>query len=243
MQPNSELEEKRPADEEDDEDDMGFTVALSRKYVSREGAPVVTHVAPRIFVQTYFQTCLGCGFCNDSCCQYGVAVDMPNQARINAHAEGIAPLATGKPDQWWKDQYYDDPDFPGARAGDTAVVGRGCAFLRPDARGCSIHSYCLDKGIDYHDIKPVYCSLFPLTVDCNYLVPSVENDEKSLQCVDHGTTLYRGSRDELLYYFGQELVDELDAMEKETLAGKLSVAGPEEFAHLHKSLPVLRTTS
>jgi Fe-S-cluster containining protein len=226
---------------EEDDDDAGFTLPLSRTYAAREGAPVVTHVAPRIFTQTYFQPCFGCGFCNDSCCQYGVAVDLPNQARINAHAEGIAPMAGGKPDQWWKKNHYTDKDFPGARAGDTEVVGRGCVFLRPDQRGCSIHAYCLDKGIDYHDIKPVYCSLFPLTVDSSYLVPSVECDEKSLVCVDHGTTLYRGSRDELLYYFGQELVDELDALEKKARSGEVSTAPPVEFAHLHKALPVLQT--
>jgi 23S rRNA (cytosine1962-C5)-methyltransferase len=87
MLPNTELEEQRPAEDEDDEEeDIGFTVPLSRTYAAREGAPIVTHVAPRIFVQTYFQTCFECGFCNDSCCQYGVAVDLPNQARINAHA-------------------------------------------------------------------------------------------------------------------------------------------------------------
>ena len=213
-------------EDDDDDDDLGFTMPLSRSYAAREGSPVLTHVAPRIFTLTYFQPCMECTFCNDQCCSYGVAVDLPNKARIMEHAAGIRPYTTGAEADWWLDNVCDDPDFPGSRALDTKVVGRGCAFLRPNGRGCGIHAYCLERGIDYHDLKPIYCSLFPLTVDASYLVPSCEVDEKSLKCVDRGTSIYRGSRPEVLFYFGEELVAELDALERKTLAGEVSTAGP-----------------
>ena len=223
------LEEHRVEDQDDEDDeDVGFTVPLSRAYPAREGAPVLTHVAPRIFTLTYYQPCMECSFCNDQCCSYGVAVDLPNKARIDEHTAAISAYTTGAPRDWWLDDICDDGDFPGGHARDTKVVGRGCAFLRPEGRGCGIHAYCLDKGMDYHALKPIYCSLFPLTVDESYLVPSCEVDEKSLLCVDHGATIYRGSRPELLYYFGEELVAELDALERRTLAGELSTAGPGE---------------
>lgn len=209
------------SNESDETDDSGFTIPLSRTYVARQGSPQITHLAPRIFTLTYFQPCMSCTFCNDHCCSYGVAVDLPNQATIREHASGIRPYTTGAEEQWFLTDVTEDGDFPGGRAIDTQVVGRGCAFLRPNGRGCGIHAYCLDKGFDYHDIKPVYCSLFPLTVDQGYLVPSIEVDEKSLLCVDHGTTVYRGSRDELLYYFGDALVAELDRLEAATRAGEI----------------------
>jgi len=201
-----------------DPEDLGETVPLSREYAAREGSPILTHVAPRIFTLTYFQPCMSCTFCNDHCCSYGVALDLPNQARIKEHAEGIRPYTTGEVKDWFLTDTCEDTDFPGAVALDTKVVGRGCAFLRPNSRGCGIHAYTIDRGMDYHALKPIYCSLFPVTVDGGYLVPSCEVDEKSLLCVGPGATVYRGSRDELLFYFGKELVAELDALEATTLA-------------------------
>ena len=56
------------------------------------------------------------------------------------------------------------------------------------------------------------CSLFPVTFDCGLLHPSNEIVDRSLQCIDDGPTLYRGVRDEIAWYFGAELVAELDAL-------------------------------
>jgi hypothetical protein len=77
-----------------------------------------------------------------------------------------------------------------------------------------IHSYALGRGLDYHEIKPMVCSLFPVTFDYGLLHPSNEIVDRSLQCIDDGPTLYRGVRDEIAYYFGAELVAELDALER-----------------------------
>ena len=103
---------------------------------------------------------------------------------------------------------------PGGGSDRTAVDERGCVFLaKPgQGRGCMIHRYCVEKGIDYHELKPMISILFPLTYDGGHLVPAEEIEDGSLQCIDQGPTLYQGLRDELRYYFGDALVAELDRL-------------------------------
>jgi hypothetical protein len=81
-----------------------------------------------------------------------------------------------------------------------------------------LHSYALEKGLDYHELKPMVASLFPVTFDGGLLHPSTEIEDRSLQCIDDGPTLYQGVRSEIEWYFGGALVAELDALEKGVLA-------------------------
>ncbi len=76
-----------------------------------------------------------------------------------------------------------------------------------------IHSFCLKNGMDYHDLKPMICCLFPLTFDEGLLSPSPEVDDQTLICLGAGSSLYQGIREELEYYFGQEFIGELDTIE------------------------------
>jgi hypothetical protein len=87
-----------------------------------------------------------------------------------------------------------------------------------------LHSFALDKGLDYHEIKPMVASLFPVTFDGGLLHPSNEIADRSLQCIDDGPSLYTGVRGEIEWYFGQDLVTELDAMEAEP-GGRPGLAG------------------
>ena len=78
-----------------------------------------------------------------------------------------------------------------------------------------LHRYAIDRGIDYHEVKPLMSSLFPLSFDgTGSLHAAGEVEDEELVCLDEGPTLYRGARDELLHYFGEALVAELDAIEK-----------------------------
>ena len=77
-----------------------------------------------------------------------------------------------------------------------------------------LHTFALGRGIDYHEIKPMVCSLFPVTFDGGLLHPSNEIEDRSLQCIDDGPTLYQGVRSEIEFYFGAGLVAELDALEQ-----------------------------
>jgi hypothetical protein len=190
--------------------------ALSRAYPTRWGAPVVDRVDTAIFVRR----------CFDSCCQYGVDVDGTNVTRLQEHREGLE-AATGVPmERWFSGEWNDDKEFPGGRQTRTAVVDGACVFRNRKGRGCLIHKYALEKGIDYHLLKPLVSTLFPLTFDYGLLHPSTEIEDRSLQCIDDGPTLYEGVRDEVVWYFGQELADELDALK----AGKAGALAPKPVA-------------
>jgi Fe-S-cluster containining protein len=193
--------------------------ALSRPYPCRWGAPVLDRVDPAIFHRTYFVKCMECSYCFDSCCQYGADVDGPNVARLEAVAEELERFTGVSRERAFTREWNDDPEFPGARQTRTGVEDGACVFRGRGKRGCQIHSFALSRGTDYHELKPMVCILFPCTFDGGLLHPSNEILDKSLQCIDDGPTLYEGVRDEIGWYFGAALVDELDAFRREALAG------------------------
>ena len=191
---------------------------LTQTYATQWGAPIVDRVDTAIFVRTYFVHCMQCGYCNDSCCQYGADIDALNVARVEAHAEKLERF-TGVPRQgWWTGEWNEDVEFPGGRQTRTAVKDGACVFRNRRGRGCMLHSFALEEGIDYHELKPMVASLFPVTFDSGLLHPSNEIHDRSLQCIGDGPTLYKGVRSEIGWYFGDALLRELDAVEDGVLA-------------------------
>jgi hypothetical protein len=186
--------------------------ALSRPFVSREGAPVLTHVDDEIFKLRYFADCMQCSYCFDSCCSYGVDVDLGNVGRIMAHRTELEAWTGTDSSAWFTGDTVQDPEFPGGAHTRTSVQGGKCVFLNRRGRGCMIHSYCIAKGIPYQTLKPMVSSLFPLTFDHGLLHASEEAADKSLQCADDGPALLEGVRHDLEYYFGTELLTELDGL-------------------------------
>jgi hypothetical protein len=192
--------------------------SLSRAYACRYGAPVVDRVDTAIFFKRYFMNCMQCGYCGDSCCQYGADIDGDNVARVERYAAELEAF-TGVPrERWWTGEWTDDKEFPGGRQTRTAVEGGSCVFRNRRGRGCMLHSFALEKGLDYHEIKPLVASLFPVTFDYGLLHPSNEIADRSLQCIDDGPTLYAGVRGEIEWYFGGALVAELDELERGAVA-------------------------
>jgi hypothetical protein len=194
---------------------------LSRSYACRWGVPVIDRVDTAIFRHTYFVECMQCTYCHDSCCQYGVDVDADNVTRLEQRADEIERF-TGVPrDRWFTGEWKSDPEFPSGRHTRTRVEGGACVFRNRMGRGCTIHSFALASGTDYHELKPMVSVLFPITFDEGLLHPSTEIEDRSLQCYADGPTLYRGVRGEISWYFGPWLVDELDeldALERAALA-------------------------
>jgi hypothetical protein len=185
---------------------------LSRPYACRWGAPVIDRVDTAIFFRRYFMSCMQCDYCHDSCCQYGVDIDAGNVARLEEHADDLARF-TGVPrERWLTGEWTVDPEFPTGRHTRTRVEDGACVFRSRKGRGCTIHSYALERSIDYHELKPMVSVLFPLTFDGGLLHPSNEILDRSLQCIDDGPTLYEGVRDEVAWYFGDGLTAELDAL-------------------------------
>ncbi len=188
-------------------------VRLSRDYVCVQGAPVINSVNTDIFALRYFAKCMACGFCNDQCCSYGVDIDLGNVMRLAALGEDFfATHRRAAQRMVHTELLIEDAEFPTGRHMRTQTRDGKCVFLARDKRGCTIHAYALEKGIDYHELKPIVSTLFPATFEHGVLVPSSEVVDGSLICGGQGPSVYEGARDELTYYFGAAFVSELDAL-------------------------------
>jgi hypothetical protein len=189
-------------------------VKLSAAYACKMGGPVLTAVDRRIFSFRYFQHCMDCSFCHDACCQHGVDIDLENVARLKSVHGRFRDMVGVPSEDWFTAEVIADPEFPSGRQVRTKVRNGTCVFHDPKGRGCLIHRYCLEEGIDYHTLKPMVSILFPLTFEQGMLVPSAEILDGSLICAGDGPSCYDGVREELRYYFGEDLTRELDALAK-----------------------------
>ena len=191
---------------------MSEQLPLSRDFPARDGAPVIRAVDPAIFELRYFARCMACGFCADACCAHGVDVDGRVERALLAEAAAIE-AHTGVPvGEWFAGPATSDPEAPGGTLRRTSVRNGSCVFHRPNGRGCMLHSYAVSTGRDYHLLKPMVSTLFPVTFAEGTLVVSDELDEGSLVCGGDGPTAYDAARAELAWYFGGQLIAELDAL-------------------------------
>lgn len=174
---------------------------------------------PAIFRRRYFGHCLGCNFCNDGCCDHGVDVALDERDRILARADELEARLGVPREQWFTTTVVADADFPGGGATRTTVADGSCVFRLAGARGCALHAFALECGDDYHTIKPMVSSLFPVTFAGGALLCSEELAEGTLVCAGEGPTAYEMARVELRHYFGDALVDELDALATRAVEG------------------------
>jgi hypothetical protein len=186
---------------------------LRRAYPSRYGTPTITHVSTAIFTKTYFAHCMACNFCHDSCCSYGVDVGADEIVRLESYGDALGRYIGIPRTEWFTREHSPDAEFPGGSCARTQVVDGACVFLNRSGRGCWIHSFCLEQGLDFHELKPMVSCLFPITFDNGLLLPSDDVEDNSLICLSSGVNLYRGVRNDLSYYFGEAFVSELDELE------------------------------
>ena len=191
---------------------MSDLLPLSRGYVARDGAPFIAAVDRAIFTQRYFARCMSCGFCADSCCAHGVDVDGRVERVLLAEAPAIERHTGVRVEDWFRGDAVADEDAPGGTLRRTAVRDGYCVFHAAGARGCTLHSYAIATGRDYHLVKPMVSTLFPVTFGSGALLVSDELDDGTLRCAGDGPTAYEAARDELAYYFGESLVQELDSV-------------------------------
>lgn len=189
---------------------MSDTITLSRPYTARSGRPVVARVERAVFERRYFAACLACGYCNDACCGYGVDADAEVVGRVLAQAAAIERRVGVPRGEWFTGPLEPDDDLPGGAGTRTRVVDGTCVFKSRTGRGCLLHAYALETGQDYHLVKPMVSALFPLTFGDGALTLSQELADDTLVCRDEGPTAYEAVRPELEYYFGAELVAEMD---------------------------------
>jgi Fe-S-cluster containining protein len=188
-------------------------VDLSRAYPARYGAPVIARVAVEIFHLRYFTHCMSCKFCGDWCCSFGVDIDVENVARVLKYKDELEARIEVPAAEWFLEEREEHRDYPGGAIVRTNTVEGKCVFLDRRRRGCHLHAFALEKGLDYHDLKPILSTMFPLTFDDGVLHVMDEVDDRTLVCLGEGPTLYRGVRSELDYYFGPAFVSELDDIE------------------------------
>jgi hypothetical protein len=71
----------------------------------------------------------------------------------------------------------------------------GRASPQPQRRGCLLHSYCLEKGIEVHELKPFVCHMFPVWYgEGTFQQPEIV--DRSLVCLK-STSLYRSAREDV----------------------------------------------
>lgn len=187
-------------------------IALSREFPSLFGEPAITAVDPAIFTLRYFADCLGCAFCGDRCCEHGVDIDWANMEALRMLGPDFAAFIGVPPQEWFTPGLTHDAEFPSGAYARTEVRDGKCVFAQKSGRGCRIHAYCARAGLDYHLYKPLVSILFPLTFERGALVPAAEMADGTLVCGGDGPTLYEAGRGELLYYFGEAFVSELDSL-------------------------------
>ena len=144
-------------------------------------------------------------------------VDLYHYERIQQHAEGIERYTKIPRSKWFTGEFEKDPEVPGGGSHRTRVVKGSCVFLKREDRGCLLHAYCLEEGLDHREFKSMVDCLFPLTFYDDTLCVADEVDEEELVCLDTGPTIYHGGRDELEYYFGATFVEALDVLEARVL--------------------------
>ena len=214
---------------------LPLPLPLSRPYRSRDGSPVLTHADEQIFTRRYFAACLACGFCRDACCDHGVDADAATVGRILAQADAIEARIGVKREAWFTGPLVPDDDLPGGAATRTSVVDGGCVFRSRTQRGCLLHAYAIETGQDYHLLKPMVSTLFPLTFDGGVLCVSSELEDGSLVCGGSGPTAYEAVRSELAYYFGGGLVEELDRLASTEVQS--SIPSPSLPVTVHRQRP------
>jgi Fe-S-cluster containining protein len=206
-----------------------MAVPLSRPYPSRYGAPILDRVDPSVFQYRYFHHCMDCTFCQDACCQYGADIETIRIRELEKYQTELEAYLDLPREKWFREDPEDlgilpEPEYPGGEYTRTAVAplpaGRSphnqeaCVFVDPVGRGCRIHRFAIEKNIDVHEIKPMVCLFFPLCHGEGELRSAIEFQIEDLVCMNQGITLYESSREEVLYYFGPEMVAELDEIAK-----------------------------
>lgn len=191
-----------------------MVIKLKNSYPCIHGLPVIHSVDTDIFQITYYMHCMQCTFCKDECCSYGADIDMLNIKRILKKADELERFTGINRERWFypKKRKWDH-EYPGHEYTRTTMKKDACVFLNKKGRGCLIHSFALAKGYDYHEFKPFFCTIFPVTYNEGVLMTPEEIDEKTTACLGEGPTLYHGAREELKYYFGDGLIQELDDIE------------------------------
>lgn len=192
-------------------------IKLHKEYPCGFGKPAIDKIDSNIFIYRYFGKCFECNYCKDECCNHGVDIDITNVERLLKIKDELEKFVQIPANEWFISNYIPDSEFPGGKYTRTNTKNGKCVFIDTKNRGCLIHKYCIIQNIDFHELKPIVSCLFPLTFDNGLLHPMDEIEEQNFVCMEGIMNLYRGVRNDLKYYFGEELIELLDNLENQTI--------------------------
>ena len=96
--------------------------------------------------------------------------------------------------QWFEEERIMDADYPSGEAIRTKIYEGRCVFYDRKARGCALHRFAAEEGMDWHLLKPMVCSIFPITWGrgrlflsgfLNGLFSAVKNHHvREIKCID-----------------------------------------------------------
>jgi Protein of unknown function (DUF3109) len=105
--------------------------------------------------------------CDGMCCGNGVKLDIALRDQILANADlvrdAMGPEQDADPSGWFEDTEEVDPDFPSGRCVGTQVRPTGCVFL-DGARRCVLQTVTIAEARPGFNLKPFFCSAFPVTI-------------------------------------------------------------------------------
>ncbi|MEJ0041100.1 MAG: hypothetical protein WDM81_02205 [Rhizomicrobium sp.] len=106
---------------------------------------------------------MACDFCGDQCCSLRRR-HRPRQRRAAERAgRRFRRPHRGAAKRLVHRRRGRGPRIPHRPPRPHQEQGGKCVFLNPKGRGCQIHGYALEKGIDYHALKPMVST--PLSHD------------------------------------------------------------------------------
>jgi Fe-S-cluster containining protein len=172
-------------------------------------------IDPQIFTFKF-----GCK-CSGECCYYGVYTDYKEYKHILEIKDDIIALMDDSqpknPELWFEEEEKDDSFESGIAVG-TEIYNNKCVFL--DKNGlCTLQKLALKEGVDQWNHKPLYCILFPLTIDENMLTIDDGHIDRLKTCntLLPAVSIYESCKDELLHLFGEDGLVEIEDFRAEYL--------------------------
>ena len=120
----------------------------------------------------------------------------------------------------WFEKPEEDEDFESGVAVGTEVIDGKCTFLDKNEL-CALQRLANLEGVHKWQYKPLYCILFPLTIYEGALTIDDEHIDRLKTCnvePDNQQNIFDASREELLYFLGEESYNELERYAGEYLA-------------------------
>lgn len=168
----------------------------------------IKDVDQNLFSQKYLGNCLGCSSCYDVCCSYGCQADLFEVDRIISYANQLEAELGIPASRWFEDEITVDIDYPSGKFRRTRVYNNKCVFYKDGYRGCTLHRFSIEKGMDIHQLKPMVCCLFPVTWEKERLLVSDFLNE--LPCHGRGISVFEAQEGELRTYLGDFFVNGLE---------------------------------